>query len=99
MKIGEKVYTPEEASELLGGVLSARTLRDRATKGLYPHLGGRSACGPSGNLRFAESHLQHIADTLERVPELSDADAFRTNQAATRTFTDRLTTRSKAAHR
>lgn len=99
MKIGEKVYTPEEASELLGGVLSARTLRDRATKGLYPHLGGRSAYGPSGNLRFAESHLQQIADTLERVPEISDADAFRTNQAATHTFTDRLTKRSKAAHR
>lgn len=99
MKIGEKVYTPEEASELLGGVLSARTLRDRATKGLYPHLGGRSACGPSGNLRFAESHLQHIADTLERVPETSDADAFRINQAATHTFTYRLTKRSKAAHR
>lgn len=99
MKIGEKVYTPEEASELLGGVLSARTLRDRATKGLYPHLGGRRACGPSGNLRFAESHLQHIADTLERVPEISDSEVFKANLSAMTAFTDRLTGRSKAAHR
>lgn len=66
MIIGEKLYSPQEASEMLGGVISPRTLKERASAGKYPHLGGRKAGG--GRIAFAHSHLQAIANALEHIP-------------------------------
>lgn len=66
MIIGEKLYSPQEASEMLGGVISPRTLKERASAGKYPHLGGRKAGG--GRIAFAHSHLQEIANALEHIP-------------------------------
>lgn len=66
MIIGEKLYSPQEASEMLGGVISPRTLKERASAGKYPHLGGRKTGG--GRIAFAHSHLQAIANALEHIP-------------------------------
>ena len=71
MIIGEKLYSPQEASEMLGGVISPRTLKERASAGKYPHLGGRKTGG--GRIAFAHSHLQAIANALEHLPTPREA--------------------------
>lgn len=92
MRIGEKIYNAEEASKILGGVISSRTLHDRAVSGKYPHIGGRKYGG--GRIGFAESHLQTIADSLEHTPPAADPAA----DATTLMEAFRYTARSRARH-
>ena len=40
MKLGERIYTPEEASQALGGMYAASTLKNMATRSEIAHLGG-----------------------------------------------------------
>lgn len=95
MRIGEKIYTAAEASKILGGVVSPRTLHDRAVSGKYPHIGGRKYGG--GRIGFAESHLQTIADSLEHTPAAADPEAAaKTLINAANPF--RYTARSSARH-
>ncbi len=94
MRIGEKIYTAAEASKILGGVVSPRTLHDRAVSGKYPHIGGRKYGG--GRIGFAESHLQTIADSLEHTPAVDPEAAAKTLINAANPF--RYTARSSARH-
>lgn len=95
MKIGEKIYTPAQASQMLGGLLSPRNLTDRAAAGKIPHLGGRRV--GAGKIMFAESHLQDIVRMLEYVPE-QDQEEYPTPATHLDAFQLRQTGRSAAAH-
>lgn len=101
MIIGEKLYSPQEASEMLGGVISPRTLKERASAGKYPHLGGRKTGG--GRIAFAHSHLQAIANALEHIPTLRETKSKPKN-IAPESFNNafdnlRQTHRSKTRHK
>lgn len=101
MIIGEKLYSPQEASEMLGGVISPRTLKERASAGKYPHLGGRKTGG--GRIAFAHSHLQAIADALEHIPTPRGTKPKPKNiatESLSNAFDNlRQTTRSKTRHK
>lgn len=73
MKLGERIYTPEEASEVLGGMYAASTLKNMASRGEIAHLGGVNG-KTRQKIRFSESHLQDFLDSIEQQsgkPELA----------------------------
>lgn len=53
MKLGERIYTPEEASEALGGMYAASTLKNLASRGEIAHLGGVNGKSRQ-KIRFSE---------------------------------------------
>ena len=65
MKLGERIYTPEEASEALGGMYAASTLKNMASRGEIAHLGGVNGKSRQ-KIRFSESHLQDFLDSIEQ---------------------------------
>lgn len=65
MKLGERIYTPEEASEALGGMYAASTLKNMASRGEIAHLGGVNGKSRQ-KIRFSESHLQDFLDSVEQ---------------------------------
>lgn len=65
MKLGERIYTPEEASEALGGMYAASTLKNMASRGEIGHLGGVNG-KTRQKIRFSESHLQGFLDSIEQ---------------------------------
>lgn len=65
MKLGERIYTPEEASEALGGIYAASTLKNMASRGKIAHLGGVNGKSRQ-KIRFSESHLQDFLNSIEQ---------------------------------
>lgn len=65
MKLGERIYTPEQASEALGGMYAASTLKNMASRGEIAHLGGINGKSRQ-RIRFSESHLQDFLDSIEQ---------------------------------
>lgn len=65
MKLGERIYTPEEASQALGGMYAASTLKNMATRGEIAHLGGING-KTRQKIRFAQSHLEQFLETIEQ---------------------------------
>lgn len=65
MKLGERLYTPEEASEALSGMYAPSTLRNMATRGEIAHIGGING-KTRQKIRFTATHLQEFLETLEQ---------------------------------
>ena len=65
MKLGERIYTPEEASQALGGMYAASTLKNMATRGEIAHLGGING-KTRQKIRFAQYHLVQFLVTIEQ---------------------------------
>lgn len=65
MKLGERIYTPEQASEALGGMYAASTLKNMASRGEISHLGGVNG-KTRQKIRFSESHLQDFLNSIEQ---------------------------------
>lgn len=72
MKLGERIYTPEEASQALGGMYAASTLKNMATRGEIAHLGGING-KTRQKIRFAQSHLEQFLETIEQPAQTTAA--------------------------
>jgi len=100
MELEQQLFSPEETSEILGGLLAPSGLSAVASAGLVPHVGGGKYYDRRLPLRFHRRHIDFIIEHAETLVDAADEatgmEQVIEQQNAPEPF--RTTARSRALH-
>lgn len=98
MELEPKLFNPEAASAILGGIIKPTGLTDLAKKGLVPHHGMKTVFGKRIPLGFSQADLDFIMEQLATPAEPAKHPMVKLAERAEAPEPFRTTARSRALH-
>lgn len=98
MELEPKLFNPEAASAILGGIIKPTGLIDLARTGQVPHHGGKKVFGKKIPLGFSQADLDFIMEQLATPAEPAKHPMVELAERAEAPEPFRTTARSRALH-